>query len=188
MRRRKFIALLGGAAATWPLAARAQQPAPGKWRVAVLAGNRRLDVLRRALCELGYLEGSNLAINARPNDRVDRLPAFVTELIAPKPDLIVAIGTQSVQAVQQATDSIPIVMIASDPVGNQLVASLAHPGGNITGVSLFSPDVSGKRIEMLANIADDLSLLAVLWKPDDPPQKSHSSKPRKPQTPCGCDY
>jgi putative tryptophan/tyrosine transport system substrate-binding protein len=83
----------------------------------------------------------------------------------------VAIGTQSVQAVQQATNSLPIVMLASDPVGNHLVTSLARPGRNSTGVSLFSPDLSGKRIEMLANIAGDISLLAVLWQPDDPPAK-----------------
>jgi putative ABC transport system substrate-binding protein len=129
MKRREFITLLGGAAA-WPLIASAQQPAPGKWRVGMLAGTRRVDVFRRALRELGYLESNNLAIDARPNDRVGRLPTFVAELIALKPDIIVAIGTQSVQAVQQATNSVPIV-------------------------------------------------------PDDPPQKSHSSKPRRPQVPCG---
>jgi ABC-type uncharacterized transport system substrate-binding protein len=171
MRRREFITLLGGAAAAWPLAARAQQPASAKWRVGMLAGTRRVDVFRRALRELGYLESNNLTIDARPNDRPDRLPTFVAELLALRPEVIVAIGTQSVQAVQQATNSVPIVMLASDPVGNHLVTSLARPGRNTTGVSLFSPDLSGKRIEMLANIAGDLSLLAVFWQPDDPPAK-----------------
>jgi putative ABC transport system substrate-binding protein len=127
MRRREFITLLGGAAAAWPLAARAQQPASGKWRVGMLAGTRRVDVFRRALRELGYLESNNLTIDARPNDRPDRLPTFVAELLALRPEVIVAIGTQSVQAVQQATNSVPIVMLASDPVGNHLVTTPCSP-------------------------------------------------------------
>ena len=87
-----------------------------------------------------------------------------------KPDVIVATGTQATQAVQQATRSIPIVMTgSSDPVGTHLVASLAHPGGNVTGLSLFSPELSGKRMEMLRNVTGELSSLAVLWNPDDPP-------------------
>ena len=150
----------------------------------MLAGTRRVDVFRRALRELGYLESNNLAIDARPNDRVGRLPTFVAELIALKPDIIVAIGTQSVQAVQQATNSVPIVMLASDPVGNQLVSSLAHPGRNTTGVSLFSPDL--RKTNRTARKCCRGSFFAFRsWQPDDPPQKSHSSKPRRPQVPCG---
>jgi ABC-type uncharacterized transport system substrate-binding protein len=167
MRRREFITIVGGAAA-WPLAARAQQPAPGKWRIGLLAQNRRQDMLRQGLRELGYVEGVNLFIDARSNERTDRLDAFASELVGLKPDAIFAAGTQATQAVQQATKSIPIVMFASDPVGNHLVASLAHPGGNTTGVSTLSPELSGKRIEMLRNVAE-LSSLAVLWKPNDPP-------------------
>jgi putative ABC transport system substrate-binding protein len=165
--RRLFTTLFGGAAA-WPLVARAQQPAPGKWRIGLLAQNRRQDLLRKGLRELGYVEGGNLVIDARSNDRMDRLAAFATELVGLKPDAIFTAGTEATQAVQQATKSIPIVMFASDPVGNLLVASLAHPGGNTTGVSSFSPELSGKRIEMLRNVAGELSSLAVLWKPDDP--------------------
>jgi putative ABC transport system substrate-binding protein len=168
MRRREFITLLGGAA-VWPVIARAQQPAPIKWRIGTLTLPSRLAMLRQGLRELGYVEGTNLVIDARPADKVDQLAAFAAELVALKPDVIVPVGTQAVQAVQQATNSIPIVMFASDPVGTHLVASLAHPGGNSTGVSLQSPELSGKRIEMLRNVAGDLSLLAVLWKPDDPP-------------------
>jgi putative tryptophan/tyrosine transport system substrate-binding protein len=169
IRRRELIRLLGGAVAVWPFAARAQQPAPGKWRIGLLAQNRRQDMVRQGLHELGYVDGDNLAIDARSNDRTDRLAAFAAELAGLKPDAIVTAGTQATQAVQHATKGIPIVLIASDPVGNHLVASLAHPGGNTTGVSLFSPELSGKRIEMLRNVAGELSSLAVLWNPDDPP-------------------
>jgi putative tryptophan/tyrosine transport system substrate-binding protein len=168
--RRRFVAALGGAAVMWPLSARAQQPAPGKWRVAMLMPNRRQDVLRQGLRELGYVQGENLVIEARSIERADRIAALAAELVGLKPDVIVATGTQATQAVQQATRSIPIVMTgSSDPVGTHLVASLAHPGGNVTGLSLFSPELSGKRMEMLRNVTGELSSLAVLWNPDDPP-------------------
>jgi putative ABC transport system substrate-binding protein len=170
VKRREFITLVGGAAAAWPLAGRAQQPAPGKWRIGTLMQDRRHDRLREGLRELGYVEGDNLVIEARPNERADRLAAYAAELIGLKPDVIVTAGTQATQAVQQATRTIPIVMTgSSDPVGTHLVASLAHPGGNVTGLSLLSPELSGKRIEMLRSVTGDLSPLAVLWNPDDPP-------------------
>jgi len=114
--RRLFTTLFGGAAA-WPLVARAQQPAPGKWRIGLLAQNRRQDLFRKGLRELGYVEGGNLVIDARSNDRMDRLAAFATELVGLKPDAIFTAGTEATQAVQQATKSIPIVLFASDPVG-----------------------------------------------------------------------
>jgi putative ABC transport system substrate-binding protein len=171
MKRREFIALLGSAAAAWPLAARAQQPAPGKWRVATLMPNRRQEMLQQGLRELGYVQGKNLVIEARTIEGAgDRLAALAAELVALKPDVIVATGTQATQAVQQATRSIPIVMTgSSDPVGTHLVTSLAHPGGNVTGLSLFSPELSGKRMELLRKVTGELSSLAVLWNPDDPP-------------------
>ena len=169
MRRREFIVLLGGIAAAWPLSAGAQQPAPGKWRVGMLAQKRRIDFVREGLRELGYVEDANLTIDVRPNDNVDTLAAFAAELIALNPNVVVAAGTQAVQAYQKLERKIPLVMIASDPVGNGLVASLAHPGGYTTGLSLFSPELSAKRIELLRAIAGDLSPLAVLWNPADPP-------------------
>jgi putative tryptophan/tyrosine transport system substrate-binding protein len=171
LKRREFIGLVGGAAVTWPLATRAQAPARGKWRVVTLMPNRRQNALRQGLRELGYVEGENLTIEARFIDGAgDRLAALAAELVGLKPDVIVATGTQATQAVQQATRSIPIVMTgSSDPVGTHLVASLAHPGGNVTGLSLFSPELSGKRMEMLRNVTGELSSLAVLWNPDDPP-------------------
>jgi ABC-type uncharacterized transport system substrate-binding protein len=160
MRRREFITLVGGATA-WPLAARAQQPAPGKRRIAALLPELRRTPLREGLRELGYIEGQNIAIEWRFNDSVDQLAAFAVELAGLKPDVFAATGTQAAQAAQKATKDIPIVMTASDPVGNGLVQSLAHPGGNITGLSLQTPEVS--------EIAGKLTSIAVLYNPDDPP-------------------
>jgi putative tryptophan/tyrosine transport system substrate-binding protein len=169
VKRRQFITLLGGVAAMRPLAARAQEPAPGRWRIGILGQKRRQDLLREGLRELKYVEGENLTIDARSNEQADRLPALAAELVRLKPNAIFTAGTQATQAVQQATSSIPIVMFASDPVGNRLVASLAHPGGNTTGVSALSSELSGKRIELLRTVVGELPSLAILWNPDDPP-------------------
>src|SRR5260221_5418134 len=144
MRRREFIGLVGGAATAWPFAARAQQPAPGKWRVAMLAPEFRRRPLLEGLRELGYVERQNLLVEWRFDDGVDQLAALATELVGLKPDVIAANGTQAAQAAQRATKSIPIVMVASNPIGNGLVETLAHPGGNITGLSLLTPELSGK--------------------------------------------
>src|SRR5258708_40118124 len=98
------------------------------------------------------------------------LPRFAVELVALNVDVIVASGTQAVRAAQQATQSIPIVTTgSSDPVGSGLVASLARPGGNTTGLSLFNPELSGKRLELLKEIVGETPRVAVLWNPDDPP-------------------
>jgi putative ABC transport system substrate-binding protein len=128
-------------------------------------------MVRQGLRELGYVQGDNLVIEARTIEgAADRLAALAAELVALKPDVIIATGTQATQAVKQATSSIPIVMTgSSDPVGTHLVASLARPGGNVTGLSLLSPELSGKRMELLRNVTGELSSLAVLWNPDDPP-------------------
>jgi putative tryptophan/tyrosine transport system substrate-binding protein len=151
------------------LAASAQQPAPGKWRIGMLVPETRQKPIRKGLHELGYVEGQNLLIEWRFDDRVDRLAAFATELVGLKPDIIVATGTQAAQAAQRATASIPIVMVASNPIGNGLVESLAHPGGNITGLSLLTPELSGKRLELLRQASAKLSAIAVFYNPDDPP-------------------
>jgi putative tryptophan/tyrosine transport system substrate-binding protein len=169
MRRRGFITLIGGAVIGSPFVAHAQQPAPGKWRIGLLMQRSRQDPLLNGLRKLGYIEGNNLLIEVRPNDRADQLVQFAAELVALKPDVIATAGTQATQAVQQATKSIPIVMVASDPVENHLVASLARPGGNTSGFSLVSPELSGKRIELLQNMVGELSPLVVLWNPADPP-------------------
>src|SRR3984893_14171642 len=107
----------------------------------MLAPQIRQTPVREGLRELGYIEGQNLLIEWRFDDRVERLAALATELVGLKPDVIVAAGTQAARAAQQATKSIPIVMVASNPIGNGLVESLAHPGGNITGLSLLTPEL-----------------------------------------------
>jgi putative ABC transport system substrate-binding protein len=184
MRRREFIALLGGATALLSsLAAQAQQPAPGKWRIGMLAPEIRQKPIREGLRELGYVEGQNLLIEWRFDDKVDRLAAFATELVELKPDLIEANGTQAARAAQQATKSIPIVMVASNPVGDGLVESLAHPGGNITGMSLLTPELSGKRLELLRQACGRLSAIAVFYNPDDPPAVNALKETRDCRTP-----
>ena len=167
MRRREFITLLGGVAA-WPLAAHARAP-NGMARIGFLGLERRLEKFRQGLRALGYVEGRDIVIEYRPSDPADRLPGFAAELVALNPDVIVAAGSLAVRAAQQATRTIPIVMTgSSDPVGTGFAASLARPGGNITGLSLQSPELSGKRLELLKTIVKDLSHLAILSNPDDP--------------------
>jgi putative ABC transport system substrate-binding protein len=168
MKRRGFIALLGCAAAS-PLAARAQQPDRTR-RIGFLGNKLRLEKMKKGLDDLGYVEGRDLVFEYRPGDRADRLSGFAAELVALNVDVIVVTGSQAAHAAQQATRSIPIVMTGtSDPVRTGLVASLARPGGNITGLSLQSPELSGKRLGLLKEIVADLSRVAVLSDPDDPP-------------------
>src|SRR5262245_17705587 len=144
MRRREFIQLLGAAAVAWPLAARARAP-NGMALIGFLGLERRLETFRQGLRDLGYVEGRDIVIEYRPSDPADRLPRFATELVALNADVIVAGGSLAVRAVQRATRTIPIVMTGtSDPVGTGFAASLARPGGNITGLSLLSPELSGK--------------------------------------------
>jgi putative tryptophan/tyrosine transport system substrate-binding protein len=169
MRRREFITLLGTSALAWPLAARARAP-NGMARIGFLGLERRLETFRQGLGDLAYVEGRDLVIEYRPSDPPDRLPGFAAELVALNADVIVAGGSLAVRAAQQATRSIPIVMTGSShPVGTGFVASLARPGGNITGLSLQSPELSGKRLEWLKQVVKDLSRLAILLNPDDPP-------------------
>jgi len=129
------------------------------------------EAFRQGLGDLGYVEGQSIIIEYRhAADRADRLPGLATELVGLKVDVIVAGGSQAVRAAQQATRSIPIVMTSSsDPVGTGFIASLARPGGNTTGLSLLSPELSGKRLELLKEVVAELSHVAVLWNPDDPP-------------------
>lgn len=168
MRRRGFITLLGAAAA-WPLAARARDT-NRPHRIGFIGNERRLKMMQQGLAELGYALGNDIVIEYRPSDQPDRLSDFAKELVAKKVDVIVASGSQSVRAVQQVTQTIPIVMTgSSDPVGTRFVESLSRPGGNITGLSLQSPEVSGKRLALLREIDGGLSRVAALWNPDDPP-------------------
>jgi putative tryptophan/tyrosine transport system substrate-binding protein len=164
--RREFITVLSATALAWPLAACAPK---GMARIGFLGLERRLEKFRQGLGDLGYVEGRDIVIEYRPSDPADRLPGFAAELVALNADVIVAGGSLAVRAAQQATRTIPIVMTGtSDPVGTGFVASLARPGGNITGLSLLSPELSGKRLELLREINKDLSRLAMLLNPDDP--------------------
>lgn len=138
MRRPEFIKIIIGSALPWPLAAQAEQPGPGKWRIGMLAPEIRQKPIREGLRELGYVEGQNLLIEWRFDDRVDRFAALAIELVGLKPDVIAANGTQAVRAAQQATKRIPIVMVASNPIGNGLVESL-------TGLSLLTPERRPRR-------------------------------------------
>jgi putative tryptophan/tyrosine transport system substrate-binding protein len=152
----------------WPCVARARAQ-NRVVRIAFLGLERRLEQFRQGLVDLHYVEGRDIVIEYRPSDPSDRLPAFAAELVTLNVDVIVAGGSLAVRAVQQATRTIPIVMTGtSDPVGTGFVASLARPGGNITGLSLLSPELSGKRLQLLREITQHLSRLAIFFNPDDP--------------------
>ena len=129
-----------------------------------------LAIVRGKLAEFGYLEGQNIRFEYRgAYGQVDRLPSLAEELVHLNVDVIVAVATPEVQAARQATRKIPIVMVAVvDPVASGFVASLARPGGNITGLSLQSVDLSGKRLELLKGVVPGVSRVAVLWNPNNP--------------------
>jgi putative ABC transport system substrate-binding protein len=171
MRRRDLIALLGGTAACWmsrPLPARAQA---GKvWRIGMLETTSaqlnaaNLDAFRRGLRQLGYVEGQNLAIDYRSADgRLDRISELASELVRRNVDVIVTRGTPSALAAKTATATIPIVMAAiGEPVETGLVASLARPGGNVTGLSAFVTELVAKRVELLREVIPHIGRLALL--------------------------
>ena len=169
MKRRQFITLIGGAA-VWPLAARAQQPVSKIPRVGIIDPAAQWDPFRQGLRELGYIEGRNIAIEYRSAEgRPERLVAAATELTRLPVDIIVAFGSPATEAAKQATTTIPIVMAGiGDPVRAGFVASLAHPGGNITGNSVLGAEVGGKRLQLLKLAVPTLSRVAFLWNPDNP--------------------
>jgi putative tryptophan/tyrosine transport system substrate-binding protein len=177
MRRREFITLLGGAAA-WPLAARAQQSAAKIPRIGFL-GNSTAELeanlvrpFRDGLRALGYEEGRNIAIEYRwAEGKYEGFPALIAELIALNVEVIVTAGTPASLAVKNATRTIPLVMVAvGDPVTTGLVASLARPGGNITGLTSISVEMEGKRLELLREVVPKVSHIAVLWNAASPIQ------------------
>jgi len=172
MRRREFVAALGGAAA-WPVIARAQQAgklpvigylSPGSSAVGPLA---RHDAFQDGLRELGYVEGKNIAIVYRFADgKFDRLDELATELVGLKVDLIVSVVTPASLAAKNATSTIPVVMVSvGDPVESGLIASLARPGANVTGTAAIAADVIGKSLELIKEAIPNLSRVAVLWNP-----------------------
>ena len=172
MRRREFIALVGGAAATWPLAARAQQPAKmptiGFLGASPWIESQRVAAFVQRLRELAWIDGHNLAIEYRwAEGRKEQYMEAAAGLVRLKVDVIVTMATPSALAAQQATSVIPIVMAGvSDPVGTGLVASLARPGGNITGLSV--PDLASKRVELLRDVIPGLRRLAIMANVGNP--------------------
>ena len=172
-KRRELITLLGGAAAAWPLAARAQRAAKPIPRIGVLLfgtpeTDPNLGAFRAGLRDLGYIEAQNIVLEYRyAEGKPERLRALARDLVAISPDLIFALGGDVAPLARAATSTIPIVMaVSNDPVEFGLVASLARPGGNITGVSFISSDLAAKRLQYLRELAPDLARAAVLWSPD----------------------
>src|SRR6516165_9426654 len=177
MKRRQFISLLGGAAA-WPLAARAQAKvyAIGILETVPRAQNQaNFAALLNGLRELGYVEGQNLRIDYRSADgQGERFPELVAELVRNRVDLIVTRGTPAALAAKAATATIPIVMAAiGEPLGVGVVASLARPGGNVTGLSAFVTELAGKRVELMKEAfpsAVRIAFLQNMGNPVAPPQ------------------
>lgn len=170
MQRREFITLAGGAAAAWPLAANAQQKPklpligvlnPGSTDTPGAAG------FYEGLRELGYTEGSNIAIERRYGDwNTDRFQQLAADLVRLKVDVIVVISTSPARAAKQATSTIPIVVGGmADPVGDELIVSLSRPGGNLTGTTFLGPELIGKRFGLLKDAISGLSRVAALWHP-----------------------
>jgi len=173
MRRRSFITLFGGAAAASPFAARSQQskniPTVGVLWHAGSAEEEEvyLSVLVKAFNDLGYIDGKNIHLDHRfPNENPDRFRTLAQELVDEKPDVIIDIVLLGAVELKKRTDTIPIVfVIVADPVGFGLVKSLARPGGNATGLSLMTTDLSGKRLEILKEAVPSLSQVALLLDP-----------------------
>ena len=175
MRRREFITLLGGAAAAWPLAARAQQDARAR-TIGFMSANAssalssEIDAFVQRLRELGWIEGRNIATEYRWADgRFERLAGFAADFVRQKVDIIVAEGTVAVLAAKQTTATIPIVFpVAGDPIGNKLVASIARPGGNVNGLSIQAADLAPKRLGLFREIVPSLTRLAIMANVDSP--------------------
>jgi putative ABC transport system substrate-binding protein len=171
MKRRHFIALLGGATA-WPLAARAQ-PSPMKRIGALVIGNvdvpSFLKELREGLSEFGRIEGQDYTIVLRSAEgQLGRLPALASELVRLKVDIIVALYTPCALAAKEATRDIPIVILSGDPVGTGLVASLSRPGANVTGLSEMSAEVHGKCVELFRDMLPSARRIGVIANAADP--------------------
>ena len=174
MKRRAFISLLGTAAAVWPLAGRAQQPAKLPTVGALVLGSTDPEQFwrdfRQGLRELGYVEGQNIRFEFRSaQGQVDRLPELAAELVRLKVDVIVTWFTPPTQAAKQATHEIPIVMAdTGDPIGTGLVASLPRPGGNVTGIASVSSELAGKSVQLIRDMLPSARRVAALANATDP--------------------
>jgi putative ABC transport system substrate-binding protein len=175
LKRREFITLIGGSAAAWPLAARAQQqgrvPRIGFLGLASpTAFAPRLEGIRLGLRDFGYIEGTNITIEYRwAQGQYERLPELAAELVRSKVDLILTHATPGTLAAKRATTTNPIVMAAiGDPVATGVITNLARPGGNITGQSFFNPELRAKRIELLKEVMPPLTQVGVILNADNP--------------------
>jgi putative tryptophan/tyrosine transport system substrate-binding protein len=185
MKRRDFISLIGGTAATWPLSARAQQPERMR-RIGVLMlypesdpeGQLRATSFRQGLEKLGWIAGRNVQIDFQWGlGDADWIRSAAAELLRLAPDVIVANGTPAAKTMQQSSRTVPVIFIAgSDPVVDGLVLSLAHPGGNLTGFYVFEPSLGAKLLDLLKEIAPNITRVAVVSNPDAKAQPSwHAS-------------
>jgi len=190
-KRREFIRLVGGAAAAWPLAARAQQGERVR-RIGLLMGTAddregqaRVTALKQGLQALGWIDGRNIQVETRFGGAdAGRIRAHAAELVALAPEVLVGHTTAVIRALRQASSSIPIVMAAiNDPVEQGFVSSLAHPGGNITGFAFVDFQMVGKWLEILKEVAPDISRAALMFNPDTSPYyylylRSFEAEPR----------
>jgi putative ABC transport system substrate-binding protein len=175
MQRREFITLLGGAAVAWPFEARAQQPSTKVFRIGFLglptadSLPKRPEAFRLGLRDLGYQEGRDFVIEYRWADgNYDQLPAPIADLARLNVDVIVTHGTPGALAAKTAT-TIPVVLaVVGDPLGSGIVSSLAQPGGNVTGVAIFTPELAAKRLELLKEILPNLTDVGILLNSANP--------------------
>jgi putative tryptophan/tyrosine transport system substrate-binding protein len=176
MRRREFIVLVGGAAVSWPPPAVRAQQADRVWRLGVMTdtaennpeGQARIAALRQGLQELGWTEGRNLQVDYRWSEGdIERARTYAVEIVALNPDVIFALANSQLAPLSRETRTIPIVFVGvSDPVGPGYVASVARPGGNITGFTLYEPTMGGKWVEMLKEIAPALTRVVFMANPE----------------------
>ncbi len=174
MRRREFITLIGSVATAWPFAARAQQAASPRRIGVLLVGlspdSKEVRHFRLGLRDAGYSEGRDVVIEWRlANGDYDRVPELVADLVGSKIDVMVMDSTIGTEVAKRATSTIPIVMaLVIDPVGSGLVDSLAHSGGNVTGLSMMSMEIYPRRLQMLTEVIPQLTRVGVFWNPDHP--------------------
>jgi len=171
LKRREFITLLGGAAVAWPLAVRGQT-VQRRYTIGVLwpatlpPGPPRMESLRQSLRQLDFVEGRNVVLELRhPRAGPQELPELAAELVRLKVDVIMAFGDHAPRVVQEATQTIPIVAIGDDVLGAGIITSLSRPGGHTTGLTIFSPELSAKRLEVLQEMVPGILRVAAFWDP-----------------------